>query len=647
MSKHCFFSGAKAYFSALFIGMTLTTLLVSLPNHLLLGQTNALDSLERRFATEKSDLQRLELLSQMTAAAFGVDFKHALVYAKRGVTLAEKTGDKDWQPKFYEMQGRMHANLAHLDSAMLFFDKAMAGYTAVGNKKGEATTYFKIAWVHKRRGEIAKAMEADLQALRHLEALGDQEKIADALGRVSDDLSLQGRHEEALEYARKAIDICKKNNFQRELPFALRYAGDASISMGNPAQALDYYNQALALTRLHDPSLSNIADIINCRGNALKRLGRHAEAMEDYKICLENSEKANYPGGIFTAIANLGEINLLMGNYAAALPYQLKTIALQEESGDLGNLTENYGHASTIYEQLGDYKSALLFQKKARRMRDSTASIQSDAAISELRTQYETEKKEATIAAQGDQIAQQRLVQWLGFGLLAMLLVFLVFGYRSYRIRTRNNQLLAAKNAENELLLKEIHHRVKNNLEIVSSLLALQSAQIEDQGIKDAMQEGQNRVQSIGIVHQKLYQRDNLAAIEMKDYFLNLSESILDSFGAEDRITIECAMDQLDVDIDTAVPLGLIVNELLTNTLKYAFPDGRKGKVRIRLEKNPAGNLHLEVSDDGVGKSGLTKGTGFGGQLVSLLTRQLSGSMREEVKNGTTIYFDFNLKNAA
>lgn len=618
-----------------------------LPAHILLSQNSPLDSLEQRFATEPAGIQKLELLSQMTAVAFGVDFKQALVYAKRGVSLAEKTGDKDWQPKFYEMQGRMHANLAHLDSAMLFFDKAMAGYSAVGNKKGEATTYFKIAWVHKRRGEIAQAMAADLQALRRLEALGDQEKIADALSRVSDDLSLQGRHAEALQYARRAVDICQKNNFQRQLPFALRYAGDASIAMGENAQALDYYNQALELTRASDPSLSSIADIINCRGNALKRLGRYTEAFADYKVCLANSEKANYPGGTATAIANLGELNLLMGNYAAALPYQLKTLELQEQGNDLANLTENYGHTSTIYEKLGDYKMALRYQKKARKMRDSTASVQSDAQISALRTQYETEQKEATIAAQEEQISQQKLVQGLSYGVAALLAGFLFFGYRSYRARTEANQLLAAKNAENELLLKEIHHRVKNNLEIVSSLLALQSAQIDDQGIKDAMQEGQNRVQSIGIVHQKLYQRDNLAAIEMKDYFLNLSESILDSFGAEDRVTIECTMEKLDVDIDTAVPLGLIVNELLTNTLKYAYPDGQKGKVRISLNKNPAGNLHLEVADDGVGKSGQIQGTGFGGQLVSLLTRQLSGTMREEVKNGTTTYFDFNLKKAA
>jgi len=541
----------------------------------------------------------------------------------------------------------MHANLSQLDSATLFFDKAMAGYTAIGDKKGQATTLFKIAWVHKRKDTPEKSMAAGLQALRLMEEIGDQEGIADALSRVSWDLRLQERSAEALEYARKAIEICQKNGFQEQLSQAFRSAGDACIAMGDNSRALDYYNQALNLVRSLPDDPIGLADIINCRGNALKRLGRYAEAVEDYKICLANSEKVNYPGGIFTAIANLGEVNLLQGKYAEALPYQLKTVELQEQSQDLMNLTENYGHVSTIYERLGNYKSALQYERKARQMRDSTASVQSDAAVSELRTRYETEKKEATIASQEHQISQQRLLQWLGFGVAGLIALLAFSFYRNAVVRKKSNTLLAAKNAENELLLKEIHHRVKNNLEIVSSLLALQSAQIDDQGIKDAMQEGQNRVQSIGIVHQKLYQRDNLAAIEMKDYFLNLGESILDSFGAEDRVTIECAMEQLDVDIDTAVPLGLIVNELLTNTLKYAFPDGRKGNVRIKLEQRAAGVLHLEVADDGVGKSGVVHGTGFGGQLVSLLTRQLSGSMREEVKNGTTIYFDFNLKKAA
>jgi len=206
---------------------------------------------------------------------------------------------------------------------------------------------------------------------------------------------------------------------------------------------------------------------------------------------------------------------------------------------------------------------------------------------------------------------------------------------------------LVARNSENELLLKEIHHRVKNNLEVVSSLLELQSNQIDDPHTKDAMLASQNRVHSIGIVHQKLYQGENLGAIEMKDYFINLSESILDSFSAQKRVQVECAMSSLNVDIDTAVPLGLIVNELLTNTIKYGFPEGRNGKVQIKLEHGANGNLQTQVSDNGVGKSGSIKGTGFGGQLISLLTRQLGGTIKEDSSNGTHIFFEFKATRAA
>jgi len=611
------------------------------------GQTTMLDSLEAQFSAPKNDAQRLELLAQMTDAAYGIDIKIALGYAKRGVALAEQSSDKNWQPKFYEMQGRMHANLLQLDSAVLFFDKAMTGYAGIGNKKGQATTSFKIAWVHKKKGEIDKAMDADIQALRAMEALGDQEGIADALGRVSEDLTRQGQHTEAMEYAQKAIDICQKNGYQKQLANALTFAGDACISQGNPGRALEYYNQSLKLVQAQGFGAAALADNLNNRGNALKRLGHYDAALDAYKECRVNAEKANYSNAINATTANLADIYLLQGNYAAALPFQLKTIRLQEESRDLSNLVEAYNHASIIYENMGNYSQALQYERKARQMRDSTASLQSDAAISELRTQYETEKNEATISAQEQQIAQQKMVQWLGFGLAALLAFMALNFYRNAQSRKKTNALLAAENAQNELLLKEIHHRVKNNLEVVSSLLALQSAQIDDQGIKDAMLESQNRVQSIGIVHQKLYQGTNLGAIEMKDYFLNLSESILDAFGAEDRVTIECAMEQLDVDIDTAVPLGLIVNELLTNTLKYAFPDGQKGQVKIKLEMNNTGNLYLEVSDNGIGKTGISKGTGFGTQLVSLLTRQLNGSMQEKTKNGTVISFDFKLSKAA
>lgn len=205
------------------------------------------------------------------------------------------------------------------------------------------------------------------------------------------------------------------------------------------------------------------------------------------------------------------------------------------------------------------------------------------------------------------------------------------------------------KNDENELLLKEIHHRVKNNLEMVKSLIALQSAQLGDPASKEAMMASQNRVQSRGIIHQKLYQANNLGSIEMKDYFMNLGDGILDTFNKENKITIECAMEQLELDVDTAVPIGLIVNELLTNALKYAFPKDAAGIIKISLSQPSSEILNLHVSDNGIGKIiGLTpKGTGFGSQLIKLLTLQLDGKMIEKTDHGTIISFQFNMKRAA
>lgn len=262
---------------------------------------------------------------------------------------------------------------------------------------------------------------------------------------------------------------------------------------------------------------------------------------------------------------------------------------------------------------------------------------------------YETEKKDEALAAQATLLDQKSKTQTLFIVIACLLFVFLLSLLYFFQKSKKATRIIRAKNAENELLLKEIHHRVKNNLEMVKSLIALQSAQIEDPATKDAMIASQNRVQSMGIIHQKLYQGTSLGSIEMKDYFINLSEGILDTFNAEDRIRIECAMDNLDLDVDTAVPIGLIVNELLTNALKYAFPDQQKGVIKLSLEKDEQENLKLLVRDNGIGKTeGLApKGTGFGSQLVKLLTRQLNGKMIERNEEGTYVEFDFLIRKTA
>lgn len=620
------------------------------------NSNKTIDSLSVVLNLEKNPEKRLVLLNDMVAVAFQSDLNLAKTYTIKGVELAEEINNKTWQPKFYEMQGRMHANLLELDSATIYFDKALKGYTEIDDKKGQATTFFKIGWVHKRQGHIEDALKVDLEALKLMEDMNDKLGIAGAYNRISEDLTKQGRHEEAYEYALKTIALCQENNLEVELAYAYTAAGDTQIAMGNSEASFGYYDEALTLAKSLDFTIFDIINFSNNRANALKRMGNYTEAKTAYEQALTKAESVNYRNAIYVITGNLGEINLLLGNYKDALKYQLQTVATQESEGDVSNLTEGYHHLSSIYEQLKNYPLALEFQKKALIMRDSTAKMESDKTMSELMTQFETEKKDQTITAQNTQIAQQQKTQILYIAIAAILAFSLLGMFLSFKnIRNKRQALqvlnaeLDTKNKQNELLLKEIHHRVKNNLEMVKSLIALQSAQMEDSASKDAMIASQNRVQSMGIIHQKLYQGTNLGSIEMKDYFLNLSDGILDSFNVENKVKIECAMEQLELDVDTAVPIGLIVNELLTNAIKYAFPNSETGKISIELEQKTNDILHLKVTDNGIGKvSGVApKGTGFGSQLIQLLTQQLNGTMQENGEKGTSVSFQFKHQKAA
>ncbi|MBR9846173.1 MAG: histidine kinase, partial [Algicola sp.] len=344
----------------------------------------------------------------------------------------------------------------------------------------------------------------------------------------------------------------------------------------------------------------------------------------------------------------IGQVYLLQKEYVKALNHLSAGVEAYEKKGQ-ATIIQQYEDLSECYAHLGDFKNALLYQEKAtlnatQVLEERIANLESEAVI-----KYETGKKDEAIASQEALIKQKGRVQTLFIVIASLLAVLLIALLYFFNKNKKTTQLIKIKNAENELLLKEIHHRVKNNLELVKSLISLQSADLEDSATKDAMIASQNRVQSMGIIHQKLYQGDNLGSIDMKDYFVNLSDGILDTFNAEDKIKIECAMDQLELDVDTAVPIGLIVNELLTNALKYAFPENSHGKIEISLSKPNPETLTLKVVDNGIGKSSdvSSKGTGFGSQLIKLLTLQLNGVMEEHHDNGTSILFQFKTKTAA
>nr|WP_255429548.1 histidine kinase dimerization/phosphoacceptor domain -containing protein [Ramlibacter albus] len=199
---------------------------------------------------------------------------------------------------------------------------------------------------------------------------------------------------------------------------------------------------------------------------------------------------------------------------------------------------------------------------------------------------------------------------------------------------------------EKEALLQEIHHRVKNNLQIIASMLSLQSGYIRDEVLLEHFQESQGRIRSMALIHEKLYQSETLARIDLTDYIRGLGDILMRTYTGNPHVALELDLEQVSVSIDTAVPVGLQLNELVTNALKYAFPQGRSGTLRVALRCESPGAYLLRVQDDGVGFApGFDFGTvaTLGLRLVRMFARQLRAAVDVQSRPGLT-YFEMRFK---
>ena len=200
---------------------------------------------------------------------------------------------------------------------------------------------------------------------------------------------------------------------------------------------------------------------------------------------------------------------------------------------------------------------------------------------------------------------------------------------------------------EKEVLLKEIHHRVKNNLQIISSLLSLQANQIQNEHAKEKYQESIGRIKSMSIIHELLYKSKNLATINIRDYLQELVSYISKTYNLSGQARVELVFDinEEGIDINKAIPCGIIINELLSNAFKYAFPGDRKGKITIEFARTGTKHYKLKVSDDGVGllkKINLENPETLGLQLINSLVEQLDGKVKVNYEKGTSFTIVFS-----
>ncbi|QEM11738.1 sensor histidine kinase [Mucilaginibacter rubeus] len=200
---------------------------------------------------------------------------------------------------------------------------------------------------------------------------------------------------------------------------------------------------------------------------------------------------------------------------------------------------------------------------------------------------------------------------------------------------------------QNDWLVTEMHHRVKNYLQIVNSLINSQMAYIKDPALKETLKGSRHRLYALSLVHQKLFQTSMISNLEVPCFIVELVDYLVDEFGVQDNVQFEYDMTPLSLDISLAIPLGLIVNELVSNALKYAFPAKASGKVRISLVHIDDDNYRFEFTDNGIGFPegfNMNAGGSLGTSLISGLTGQMKGRIEVRSENGVMVKIDFKAR---
>ena len=502
----------------------------------------------------------------------------------------------------------------------------------------------------------------------------------------------RGNHENALKNHFKALAIKEEHNSSGQA-FNHHQIGAILSSRLNYQEALNKFRDArsIYLQEGKDPP-----KLLQRIGRAFLKMGQLDSSQHYLEKSILRAEELNNMLIKGTSISNLAEVSLDRGAYEESIVYldqsvelrknkmtiaheitlhklyarnylQLRNLTLAREyinkSLHLANDLSSYGALSQAYEikvlidkEQGYQDSLLMDYELWIRSLDSFYLIENNQNFNTVYQELGVAQKENTIKQKNQELSMvnRRIRNIIGVATI-MLLALTMLGYL-YRKKVSYERTIIAQNdtikkalAEKEVLLKEIHHRVKNNLQVISSLLGLQGLSVKDAKAKAAIQEGRSRVHSMSLIHLSLYKKDNLTGIEMKPYLEKLATDLIATYNYQD-INIQSVINSEDItlDVETVVPVGLIINELVTNSVKYAFEGRRSGTITIELMEHDD-KLRLSVSDDGIGLEDndlQAKKDSFGHQLIRTFRQKLDADIEIHGIDGTSILFligDYNV----
>lgn len=521
-----------------------------------------------------------------------------------------------------------------------------------------AQSYNEISLDYEKTGDLSNALQYVIMAAKKYEEIGKSEGIGMAYNRIGTIYHLQGNRDMAILYMNKALSVHKQMGAYNSYADDLNNLGEIYRLNNQYRLALQNFSEANAFFQQSNDSI-NLGYVSGNIGLVYAAIDQMDSANFYLSVATKilNRKGDSYPIAVY--LTETANIYLKQGNTNAALEKAKEALALSKRENYKEQIRDANKLLSDIYTLKSDHENAFVSLNEFYKAKDSISNSKIISDMAEIRADYEVSKKETEIKSlQAINTLRNRISFGLGLGFLLVTLLTIILVRMNKKVRITNslltiqkteveqkNEIIRTSLIEKETLLKEIHHRVKNNLQIISSLLNLQSQNVKDKIAIEAFSESQRRLHSIALVHQKLYQNENLAKINIKEYFEDLVETIHQSFHSKAKsISYRLNIADANLDVDTAVPLGLIINELVTNAFKYAFNKTKEGELCINLNKEEEHSYSLIVKDNGPGlpeNLTMNETESLGLKLVNILVRQLEGTIDVKSNNGAefTIHF--------
>lgn len=544
------------------------------------------------------------------------------------------------------------------DSALIYIDSALLISRKGSNDKWIGDVLLAKAKIHLFRGEIdliiEKALQADYYYSRSKHAAG----IAHANLMLAQGYSIRRKRKKSESCLNLAARYAEKHQLKQMIVEVLICKGNTCFQHNDSEGAMHFYRQAEEKVKSID-NLYLKTKIQNNIANILVNTGHPSEALPLYKNAFIQYKKLNQPLDELLVMYNIGRQFRIDNVLDSSLYYANQCLNLGLKVHSLEDITYAYSALTETYKMLGDYQKALHFNEFMHMYQDSLQMNANNAQIMRLETEYQLRINREVILKQ--KLKLQRTKRKTTVALLALiitssLIVIGIFYFRKSRklnkalkksnseIREQNNTIDKALH-EKEILLKEVHHRVKNSLQIVSSLLNLQESQLTDEIAIEALKNSKTRIQTIALMHQSLYQRDtDLGKVSSAEYLQNILTLQLEALS--DKISkpaTEVAFAKQELSIDQAVPLGLIASEIINNALKHAYTNTLSPLLAMKTT-SINGKLGLSISDNGKGfeSDDFRNHSSLGLEIVEALNNQLHSEMTfHSTPEGTTFTFLF------